>query len=131
MKRERVIGLLLGLAPLVLTIAFATLILLAAGANPLRALGNIISGAFGNANKIGDIAVAMAPLVLCSAGMLVTFAAGLWNIGVEGQIVAGALMTTWVVRLVHAPPAVLLPLSVLAGMAGGALLGLVIGALRT
>jgi len=131
MRRERVRGLLLGLAPFALTLALATLILLAARANPLEAFANILSGAFGGAKKFGDIAVVMTPLMLCSAGMLVTFAAGLWNIGVEGQIVAGALMTTWIVRVVDAPAAVLLPLSVLAGMAGGALLGLVIGALRT
>lgn len=131
MKRERLMAILFGLAPFALTLGFATLILLAAGANPLMALGNLATGALGSANKWGDIAVAMAPLVLCSAGMLVTFAAGLWNIGVEGQIVAGALATTWIVRLVDAPPAVLLPLSVLGGMAGGALLGVVIGALRT
>ena len=29
-------------------------------------------------------------LLLASTGLLVTFSAGLWNIGVEGQIIAGA-----------------------------------------
>lgn len=131
MRQSRLTKVLFGLAPFVLTIVFAILILIAAGANPFRALGNIVAGAFGNATKIGDIAVAMVPLTLCAAGMLVTFAAGLWNIGVEGQIVAGALMTTWVVRSVTAPAILLLPLSVLAGVVGGALLGVIIGALRT
>jgi simple sugar transport system permease protein len=63
--------------------------------------------------------------------MLVTFAAGLWNIGVEGQMIAGALATTWAVRAIEAPPIVLLPLTVLAGLMGGALWGLIIGLIRT
>ncbi|MFH1086108.1 MAG: ABC transporter permease, partial [Chloroflexota bacterium] len=90
-----------------------------------------LSGAFANPKKLADITVAMAPLVLCAAGMLVTFAAGLWNIGVEGQMVAGALMTTWAALAIEAPPAVMLPLTILAGLAGGALWGLLTGLLRT
>ncbi|NLX37703.1 MAG: ABC transporter permease, partial [Chloroflexi bacterium] len=119
------------LSPVVVTLLFATLILLAAGANPLEAFGNILAGAFGSAKKWGDIAVVMVPLALCAAGMLVTFAAGLWNIGVEGQIVAGALAATWVALGVQGPPWLILPLTLLAGAAGGAVLGVVIGALRT
>ena len=131
MKRSGVTQLALMLSPVVVTLLFATLILLAAGANPLEAFGNILAGAFGSAKKWGDIAVVMVPLALCAAGMLVTFAAGLWNIGVEGQIVAGALAATWVALGVQGPPWLILPLTLLAGAAGGAVLGVVIGALRT
>jgi ABC-type uncharacterized transport system permease subunit len=118
------------LAPFVLAMLFTTLILLLAGANPLVAIGNILGGAFESPRKIGDVVAALVPLLLCSAGMLVTFAAGLWNIGVEGQMVAGALLTTWVVQSVSAPPMVILPLSVVAGLLGGALWGLVVGVIR-
>ena len=64
--------------------------------------------------------------------MLITFAAGLWNIGVEGQMLAGALMTTWVVQSIEAPAGrLLLPLTIVAGLLGGALWGVLIGLLRT
>ncbi len=129
--RARLRQVLLGLAPVALTFASTTLILLVVGANPFEAYGNIISGAFESPKKIGDIVVGAVPLLLCSAGMLITFAAGLWNIGVEGQMVAGALMTTWLVQDMSAPAGVLLPLSVLAGMLGGALWGLLTGIIRT
>jgi len=119
------------LAPLVLTLLFATIMLLVVGANPLRAFGLILGGAFESPRKLADVAVAMVPLLLCSAGMLVTFAAGLWNIGVEGQMIAGALMATWLINSLQAPSWVLIPLSILAGLAGGALWGLLVGALRT
>ncbi len=96
----------------------------------MEAYGNLLAGAFESPRKLADISVAMVPLLLCSAGMLITFAAGLWNIGVEGQIVAGALATTWLVETVAAPQWAMIPLTVLAGMAGGALWGVLIGFLR-
>ncbi|MBN1401543.1 MAG: ABC transporter permease [Anaerolineae bacterium] len=122
---------LLTAAPLLLTLALSVVILLVAGANPFAAYGHLLAGAFESPNKLADIAVAMVPLALCSAGMLITFAAGLWNIGVEGQMIAGALMTTWAIESIRGPAALMLPLSVLAGLAGGALWGLLAGVIRT
>jgi ABC-type uncharacterized transport system permease subunit len=122
---------LLALAPIVCTLLSTTVILLLAGANPLEAYGHLLSGAFDSPRKMADILVALVPLLLCSAGMLITFAAGLWNIGVEGQMVAGALMATWAVESITAPAPVILPLTILAGLAGGALWGLLVGVLRT
>ena len=66
--------------------------------------------------------------------MLVTFAAGLWNIGVEGQIVLGAVLTTWVLRLLQdtsLSPALIIILAMLAGMVGGALWAALAGVLKT
>jgi len=122
---------LLILSPIALTFLTSTAILLLAGANPLEAFGHLLTGAFESPRKLGDVAAALVPLMLCSAGMLVTFAAGLWNIGVEGQMVGGALMATWAVLSVRAPGYVMVPLSVLAGLLGGALWGLLVGVLKT
>ncbi|MGI6367383.1 MAG: ABC transporter permease [Anaerolineae bacterium] len=120
----------LGVIPFALAVVTSTVIILALGANPIEAFGNVIGGAYESWAKVADIAMAMVPLLLASAGMLITFAAGLWNIGVEGQMLAGALMTTWLVESIEGPAAVMLPLSVLAGVAGGALWGVLIGLLR-
>ena len=121
---------MLVLAPLILTLLSGSVILVLAGANPLRAYALILAGAFESARKLADVAVALVPLLLCSAGMLITFAAGLWNIGVEGQMVAGALATTWAIHRIGAPSTVILPLSILAGLAGGGLWGILTGVLR-
>ncbi len=129
--RERLSACALSAAPLALTFVFCSLILLLAGANPFAAFGQIISGAFENYRKIADVVVAMVPLLLCASGMLITFAAGLWNIGVEGQMIAGAIATTAVVRLLPLPAGWMLPLTVLAGMLGGAVWGLLAGLMRT
>lgn len=116
--------------PVVLALASNALILLLVGADPLAAYGNILGGAFEGPRKMADVLVAAVPLLLCAAGMLVTFACGLWNIGVEGQMVAGAIVTTWAVRTTTAAAWVAIPLSILAGMVGGALWGLLAGVLR-
>jgi len=121
----------LALLPVLLALIFTTFVLLVAGANPLEAYGNILAGAFESPRKLADVAVAAVPLLLCSAGGLITYAAGLWNIGIEGQMIAGALATTWLINALPLPSYGLLPLSVLAGLVGGALWGLLAGVLRT
>lgn len=121
----------MNLVPVVLALLFATLLLLVVGASPLDAFRQLIEGSFGSDQKIADTLMAWAPLVLCAAGLLITYAAGLWNIGVEGQIIMGAIAAAWVARTVTAPAELLVPLTMLGGMVGGALWGLVVGALRT
>ncbi len=106
--------------------------LLIIGASPLDAFGLILSGAFGSPSRVAYVMTAWVPVLLCSAGLLVTFAAGLWNIGIEGQVVMGAVFATGVMQsLQHAlpPPAVLI-LAAVAGLLGGALWGMSAGALR-
>ena len=71
------------------------------------------------------------PLVLAAAGLIVTFQAGLWNIGVDGQIVAGAIGATWIARTLSGPSAVVIAATIVAGAVAGALYALVPGYLRT
>jgi len=66
--------------------------------------------------------------------LLVTFSAGLWNIGIEGQITLGAIFSTWLIRLLQnssLPAPLILTLAILAGMLGGALWAALAGALKT
>ncbi|MEW6401531.1 MAG: ABC transporter permease, partial [Chloroflexota bacterium] len=122
------------LLALLLAIGFTTLILLAAGAQPLEAYKNIIVGSVGSFEKFSDVLVVWIPLLITVAGLLITFSAGLWNIGVEGQIILGAISTTWILRLLQdtaVPPALTIALSLLAGIVGGALWASLAGALKT
>ena len=121
----------LGLLPVVLALAFATLLLVLAGASPLNAFTQLVEGAFGTPDKLSDTLMTWVPLTLSAAGLLITFTAGLWNIGIEGQIVAGAIAAAWVAREVNAPAELLVPLTLIAGVIGGGMWGLLVGALRT
>lgn len=134
LKSKRWINFIFQIAALMLALLFTSLILLAVGAPPLQAYKNILAGAFGSWDSFSNVLVAWVPLLLTTAGLLITFAAGLWNIGVEGQIVLGAIGTTWVLRLLQDsswPPALILILAILAGMIGGALWAALAGVLKT
>lgn len=118
------------LLPIILALLITTLILLLVGAPPLEAYRNIVEGALESPDKWASVITAAVPLLLCSAGLLITFAAGLWNIGVEGQIVAGALLTTWLALNLFLPSLLFIPLLLIAGLVGGALWGLLVGWLK-
>ncbi len=124
------------LAPAVLPIGLALLVtlalLLVVGAPPLDVIAGMWDGAFGNADRQADVLAASVPLTLAAVGLLVTFTAGLWNIGIEGQITLGAIGATCVVRLFPDLPApLLLPLVMVGAAVGGGAWGLLVGALKT
>jgi simple sugar transport system permease protein len=129
-KLTRLTNVLLGLAPILLALLFTTLILVAVGAPPWEAYRNILSGAFESPDKVADVVAACVPLILCGVGMCITFTAGQWNVGVEGQIVLGAILATWVARNVGWPRVPVLTLMLLAGLLGGALWGVLAGLLK-
>ncbi len=128
---NRLYNLLMGLAPVVLALALTTLALVAVRASPGEAYANMLRGAFGSTGRVADVLVAWVPLLLCAAGLLITFTAGLWNIGIEGQIVFGAIFTTWAARTLDLPTPLFIPILLLMGALGGGLWGLVAGALKT
>lgn len=119
---------------LILAFLISTLILFAVGAPPFKAYGAIIKGAFGSLNNLENLLISWTPLLLTTAGVLITFSAGLWNIGVEGQMTLGAIFTTWVLRLLQdssLPPELIIFLAILAGIVGGALWAGLAGVLKT
>ena len=134
MRNSRWFNLLMQAGAVLLALSFTTLVLLATKAPPLEAYWNIILGSLGSWNKFSDVLISWVPLLLVTAGLLVTFTCGLWNIGIEGQITLGAIFTTWMLRTLQGSgwnPAVILMLSILAGMIGGALWAALAGALKT
>jgi simple sugar transport system permease protein len=119
------------LLPVGLALAVTLLLLLLVAAPPVESLRLLWEGATGSPSKLADTVMAWVPLALAGAGLVVTFAAGLWNIGVEGQIVMGAIAASLVAREVPGSSAVLIPLALAAGIIGGALWALVAGLLKT
>jgi ABC-type uncharacterized transport system permease subunit len=122
------------LLAVILAVSFTSLILILAGAPPLDTYWQIIRGAFSSLNNISNDLVVWVPLILATTGLLVTFSAGQWNIGVEGQITLGAIFTTGVLRLLQdttLSPGIIIIISILAGMLGGAIWAALAGALKT
>ncbi|GAA5085543.1 ABC transporter permease [Nocardia iowensis] len=87
-------------------------------------------GAFGGRQQIAETLVAATPLICTGLAVTLAFRTGLFNIGGQGQLIAGALCAGWVGFAVHLPPVVHVLVALLAGVAGGALWGGIIGLLK-
>lgn len=70
------------------------------------------------------------PLIAAGLGVGLAFRVGLFNIGGRGQILIGAAAAGFVAISVQAPLIIHLPLTILAGLIGGALWGGVVGLLK-
>ena len=71
------------------------------------------------------------PLLLVGAGITIAFRASVINIGGEGQIVAGALLSAVVaIQLPDLPAIMLVPMVLIAGAIGGGIWGAIPGALK-
>jgi general nucleoside transport system permease protein len=74
-----------------------------------------------NRNSVAFILGRATPFIFAGLAVAIAFKAGLFNIGVEGQYAIGALAAGYVGYQLSAPTVVHLPLTILAGMAGGLL----------
>ncbi len=138
-RRERLQYALLRLAAglaVPLAAAFAAFLvgavmMLALGANPLSGYAALLDAAFGGKDQLADTAIKAMPLLLVGVGICIAFRAGVINIGGEGQIIMGAILSTstsiWFAGL---PRVVLVPLVLLAGAVGGGIWGAIPGALK-
>jgi simple sugar transport system permease protein len=132
---DRIIGALPTVLSSLLAVAIALLaggiVLALSGENPIPAFEALFSGAFGGQREIAETLVMAAPLILGGLAFAVAARAGLFNIGIEGQMVVGALFAgltaAWNPGL---PIFVHLPLALLAGMVAGGFWGLIPGFLK-
>ncbi len=72
------------------------LFLLLAGRNPINIYSGIFASAFGDNFAISETLVAATPVMFCALAVAVAGRVGLMNIGVEGQLLAGAIGSTFV-----------------------------------
>jgi ABC-type uncharacterized transport system permease subunit len=106
-------------------------IILVAGHSPWLALRAVLEGAFGSLDGVSEVAVKSCPLLLTGLAIAVSFQAGVWNIGAEGQLLIGALtMAALGTRGATLPAWLDLGADLVAAAAGGALWAGIAGQLR-
>ncbi|MDX2240564.1 MAG: ABC transporter permease [Leptolyngbyaceae cyanobacterium bins.302] len=107
-------------------------IIVLAGGNPFQVTASMGVGAFGSPDRMGRVIATLVPLLLCTSGLLFTFTAGLYNLGIEGQIAFGAIAATFLIRLTQdvLPPWIVILLAIGAGGLGGVLWGILAGVLN-
>jgi general nucleoside transport system permease protein len=98
---------------------------------PLIAYQSLFVGAIGSVDAILTTLVFTTPLILAGLAVGLGFRGGLFNIGVLGQFLIGALFACWVgIQLREAPALIAWPSAVVAGIIGGALWGFIPGFLK-
>ncbi len=129
-------------------LALGALVILLSGGDPLLAYIGLYEGAVGCPGvfsgggpfdpaelvcrrSVADWLVTSAPFIVAGLSVVVAFRGGLFNIGVEGQLLAGSLTAVLVGYGLSGLPAIVhAPLTILAGIAGGALWGAIPGFLK-
>jgi len=112
-------------APLIgglVALLLSSVLIQVSGVNPLEAYKVLILGAFGGSRQITETILKATPLLLIALGLVISFRAKVWNIGAEGQYHIGGLLGGIVaLSLPNLPAIILIPLMVMAGIAGGLL----------
>ncbi len=112
-------------------LALGAVVIFATGGNPLVAYRGLWEGSLGRSQSISETFVWSTPYILGGLAVAFGFKANLFNIGVEGQIAAGALASVYVGYAVTGIPFPLHAiLAILAGALGGAIWGAIPGLLK-
>ena len=99
------------------------LLLVASGHNPIEIYERLFNSSVGSSNAWAKTLNRAVPLGLAGLAVAVAGSMGLWNIGAEGQILAGAMMTAWMAKLFDTLSSpILIPIMLIASILGGALL---------
>lgn len=122
------------LLALAITVLIGIALFAALGKDPVRGLQVFFVEPVKSAYALSELSIKAVPLVLIALGLAVCFRSNVWNIGAEGQFVAGALAAGWVAM--QAGPGtswlgtgIVLPI-LLAGMLGGMAWAAIVALLR-
>ena len=111
--------------------ALISVILLTLGTSPISVFKALYDGAFGNWVVFTDTLTKSIPLLFCGLAISVAFEGALWNIGANGQLLAGAMSAGALGPRLHGwPHAFAIAALLIAGASGGALWGGIAGWLR-
>ena len=119
-------NLALSLLALLAAIIAGGIFIFAIGENPFQIYASIVQGAWrSNMAAKGTIKITI-PLLIAALGITPAFQMKFWNIGAEGQIIMGAIFSTYfALHFDYLPHGVLIIVMIIAGMVGGGLWGLI------
>ncbi len=126
---------------ILLSLLFGILVIALLGKNPLQAYYNLLQGSglapkasyAGHKGMITDFTSflnALTPMLFAALAVLIALKAGLFNIGVSGQMLAAGFTATILVGYSDLPAVIAKPLVILIGFVIGALAGALVGYLK-
>lgn len=111
----------LAFAVLLVTYVLTAAMIRGAGANPLAVYQRYLITPLGTKTSVGEVLLVATPLMFTGLSVAIAFRAGFYNIGAEGQFLAGAVAATFVgITFKELAAPVAIPLVFAAGAAGGA-----------
>lgn len=126
---------------ILLSLLFGILVIALLGRNPLQAYYNLLQGSglapkasyAGHKGMITDFTSflnALTPMLFAALAVLIALKAGLFNIGVSGQMLAAGFTATILIGYSSLPAVIAKPLVVMIGFIIGALAGALVGWLK-
>lgn len=124
------INLLVPVISIILGLLVGAIVMIFSGYNPVNGYIALWNGIFGDAYAIGETIRTISPYILAGLAVAFAFKTGLFNIGVEGQLMVGWFAAAYVGMAFELPKIIHLPFALLAAALAGALWGLLPGILK-
>jgi ABC-type uncharacterized transport system permease subunit len=100
------------------------------GFNAVEGYSALFQGIFGDVYYVGETIRSITPLILAGLSVAFAFRTGLFNIGVEGQLIIGWLAAIFVGVTFQLPAIIHIPLAIIAAAVAGSLWAFIPGFLK-
>ncbi|MEG0449858.1 MAG: ABC transporter permease [Lysinibacillus sp.] len=127
---NRVINILVPLISIIIGLLVGAVVMLVSGYDPVQGYLALWTGIFGDSYTMGNTIRQITPYLLAGLAVAFAFRTGLFNIGVEGQLILGWLAAAWVGYAFELPKIIHLPLALLAAAVAGAFWAFIAGFLK-
>lgn len=127
---NRIINILVPVVSVILGLLVGAVVMLVSGYDPIAGYSALWNGIFGDIYTIGETLRQITPYILAGLAVAFAFRTGLFNIGVEGQLIVGWFAAAYVGIAVDLPKIIHLPLAIIAAAGAGALWGFIPGLLK-
>ena len=104
-------------ASIILSLLMLALLSAIYGANPIEVIARLLEGSLGGTRQFVFTLAQTTPLILSALAVYIPYRTGFFNVGGQGQIQVAALASVLVTLHVGGPPAIVVPLAIIAGMA--------------
>lgn len=127
---NRLTNILVPIISIIIGLLVGAIVMMVSGYDAILGYQALWQGIFGDAYSIGNTIRQITPYILAGLAVAFAFRTGLFNIGVEGQLIVGWLAATWVGYTFELPSIIHLPLALLAAAAAGAFWAFIAGFLK-
>ncbi|MDF0725123.1 ABC transporter permease [Cytobacillus sp. S13-E01] len=130
LKNEKLFSVTVPILAAILGMLVGAIIMLLGNYDPVAGFSALFDGMFGSPKAFGETIRAASPLILAGIAVAFAFRTGLFNIGVEGQLLVGWLASVWVGYAFNLPAIIHVPLAIVAAAIAGGIWGMIPGFLK-